>query len=148
MNQLTIIGHLGKDAAVKRVNDREFITFSVAVTERYKNQQGVEVENTTWFDCIYSPKSTAVAQYMKKGGQVLVQGKVSAEAFQNNQGAWMAGLKLQVRGIQLLGSANGGNQAQAGQPATAPVQQPAQAAQPAQAFQPAMTEGSEDDLPF
>ena len=72
MKLITIAGNLGKDCEVQSNQRGEFITFSVAVTEGSRENQ-----KTIWFGC--SSYQTNIAQYLKKGTKVVVQGSLSIE---------------------------------------------------------------------
>lgn len=101
-----LIGHLGKDANVKDVNGKTVINFSVAHTESFKNNEGVKIEKTLWVECAHWSDRTAIAQYLKKGTQVFVEGLPSIDTYTNTEGKAVAKLKLRVAQIQLLGSSN------------------------------------------
>lgn len=135
MKQLTIIGNLGYDASIKEANGHQFLEFSVAVTERYKKQDGTQVENTDWINVTYN--NTKVAQYLKKGMKVLVQGKMDVNVYQaKNNGGWRSSINIRAAQIEFLSPAkpNGTN---TGGPADAPAQ-------------PMLASGEKaaDDLPF
>ena len=111
MIKLQIIGHLGKDAEVKTLPDgKSVINFSVAHTEKYNEQT-----KTTWVECAKWGDKTTVAQYLKKGTQVYVEGTCDVRTWESN-GKSGASLQLRVANVQLLGSANG-NQTQEAQEA-------------------------------
>jgi single-strand DNA-binding protein len=113
---LTIcIGHLGKDAIVNQVNGKNVINFSVAHTKSYKNAQGQKIESTLWVDCAWWLDNTTVAQYLKKGTQVYVQGEPSVETYQTQDRQTRATFRIRVEQMQLLGSKQ-----QNGQPAVPP----------------------------
>jgi single-strand DNA-binding protein len=123
MQRLTIIGHLGQDAEVKDLGHNQVINFSVAVSESYVNKTTNEkVTNTTWYECAKWGNNTAVAQFLKKGQQVLVEGKPTARAWQKEDGSLVSVLGVSVLNLELLGSAKSENnsqpQAQAPQPQT------------------------------
>jgi single-strand DNA-binding protein len=103
MIKLQIVGNLGADCMLKEVNGKNVINFNVAHTERFKDSQGVLKERTTWVNCAYWTDRTAVAQYLKKGKQVYVEGWPEAEAFTNKENQPAAIIKLRVRDLQLLG---------------------------------------------
>jgi single-strand DNA-binding protein len=98
-----VIGHLGKDCVVNTVNGRNVINFTVAHTKKWKDAQGNQREDTTWLDCGWWLDKTAIAQYLKKGQQVFVEGEPSARAFTRNNGDLGASLNLRVTSVQLLG---------------------------------------------
>lgn len=53
MNRITLIGHTGHSAVSRATENGGMVTFSLAVSERRRNEQG-EWENsrTDWFDCV------------------------------------------------------------------------------------------------
>ena len=109
MIKTLLIGHLGKEAIVKVVNSKTVINFSVAHSEKYKNHEGVTVEKTLWVECAYWTDRTAIAQYLKKGTQVFVEGIPSVDIYTNAQGVTNAVQRLRVGNITLLGSKQEGS---------------------------------------
>lgn len=142
MQRLSIIGHLGNDATVKDLGQNQVINFSVAVSETYVNKTTNEkVTNTTWYECSKWGNNTVVAQYLKKGQQVYLEGKPTARAWQKEDGSLVAVLGLNVSDITLVGSAKSDS-------ASAPQ---AQGQQPNNSFADtpkAPVEEEYDDLPF
>jgi single-strand DNA-binding protein len=111
MIKMQIIGNLGKDCVVNTVNGKNVINFTVAHTEKFKDQQGNMQDKTTWVDCSYWTERTAVAQYLTKGKQVYAEGNPELRTYQKNDGTQGASLSLRVREVQLLGGRgdSGGN---------------------------------------
>jgi single-strand DNA-binding protein len=153
MQKAMIIGNLGKDAEVKEVNGSQFVSFTIADTNKRKTAAGEIVESTTWYDCTMN--KTNVFPYLKKGQQVMIIGRIYANAYISKQdehlGEAMAKMKFAVQELQLLGGVKNDNQ----QPA--PAQQPVaqypyaqQAVQQPQAQQATMEmpPDGDDDLPF
>jgi single-strand DNA-binding protein len=103
MIKLQIIGNLGKDCVVNTVNGKNVIHFNVAHTEKFKDNQGVNQEKTTWVECSYWTDKTAIAPYLTKGKQVFVEGSPEVRTFTRNDGTPGASLNLRVREVQLLG---------------------------------------------
>ena len=101
MLQVEIIGNIGNDAQVKDFNGKKYIAFNVAHSEKFKNQQGVETERTTWVS-VLKPGESAVAQYLKKGTPVFVRGDLSVKAYKDNAGNWQVGVNCLAREVQLL----------------------------------------------
>ena len=110
MIKLQIVGNLGGDCTLKEVNGKNVINFNVAHTEKFKDSQGNLKERTTWVNCAYWTDRTALAQYLKKGKQVYVEGSPEAEAYTNKENQPAATLKLRVRDLQLLGGNTDSNQ--------------------------------------
>ena len=145
MLQVEIIGNIGNDAQVKDFNGKKYIAFNVAHSEKFKNQQGVETERTTWVS-VLKPGESAVAQYLKKGKPVFVRGDLSVKAYKDNAGNWQVGVNCLAREVQLLPGGkrdqNAGTQQEApAEPATSTNVSSAPAASET-------GEGNADDLPF
>lgn len=84
MQRITLIGNLGKDAVIQDAGNQNAINFSVAVSEKFKNKDGVATEQTTWYDCTFWKKkdqSTEVAKFLLKGQKVFLEGKPTADIF-------------------------------------------------------------------
>jgi single-strand DNA-binding protein len=107
MIKLTAIGHLGKDATSNNVSGKTVINFAVAHTEKYKNQQGEQVDKTIWIDCAWWTDKVAVLPYLKKGTQVYIEGQPEASKYESNGNV---GVKLvcRIASVQLLGSKSDG----------------------------------------
>jgi single-strand DNA-binding protein len=77
MNQLTIIGFIGRDAETKSTQKGTQITrFSLATKETWKGNDGDRKEATTWHNIVaYGDGFAKLSAYLNKGAQVLVQGR-------------------------------------------------------------------------
>jgi single-strand DNA-binding protein len=105
MIKLQFIGYLGHDAVRKEVNGTPLLSFRAAHTRRFTNQQGEKHEHTTWVDCSLW-KQLNVAPFLTTGKQVYLEGTPSVESYVTNAGEPMAGLKLHVTRLELLGRLN------------------------------------------
>lgn len=108
MIKCSVLGHLGNDATVNVVNGRNVINFNCAHSEKYKDQNGVEVNKTTWVSCSYWSDKTGIAQYLKKGQMVYVEGQPDVKQYTANDGKQRVQLTLRVNSIHLCGGS--GNQ--------------------------------------
>ena len=82
LQKLELIGNIGADAKVHQFPDGKFaISFPLATSERWKDSEGNKKIQTTWFDCVKYSKSSAIAEYLKKGTQIRLEGKPSARAY-------------------------------------------------------------------
>lgn len=80
MNQITIIGNLGKDVEVKKYDDFNIGKFSVAVNEKVKGEDKTEWFNVSTFDKL----ADLCAQHIGKGSKVLVQGKLQSYKYEKD----------------------------------------------------------------
>jgi single-strand DNA-binding protein len=106
MIKMQLIGYLGKDSVVSNVNGKNVINMNVCHTEKYKDSQGVEHNKSLWINCSIWRDSTKVAEFLKKGTQVFVEGEPDVTIYKDAQNQPTAQLKLRVTDLQLLGGKN------------------------------------------
>lgn len=153
MIKLTAIGNLGKDCTVNTVNNKTVINFSVAHTEKFKDNMGVQKDKTIWVECAYWTDRTGIAPYLKKGSQVYVEGSPDLRTYTTKDGTTATSLTLRVQNVQLIGNkggSEGGVPAETGQGSSYNYSnnyntQPASQSSPQQPQE--ITEPM-DDLPF
>lgn len=64
-----ILGHAGRDAEIKTNGEKQWASFSIAVTDFPDN-------NTTWYRCsVWGKAAQRAVEKIKKGDTVMVQGK-------------------------------------------------------------------------
>jgi single-strand DNA-binding protein len=116
--KLTVIGNLGRDAIVRDVQGKSVISFSVAHTEKFKDNMGVQKDKTTWIECNYWSERTNLVPYLKKGNQIYVEGQPNIDVYENKDGQKVASIKLRVTLIQLLNNKSSENHPNSGNSAT------------------------------
>jgi single-strand DNA-binding protein len=121
MIKLQVIGHLGKDCVTNTVQGKNVINFSVAHTEKFKDQQGNQKDKTIWVECAYWTDRTGIAPYLRKGTQVYVEGSPEVRTYPKNDGSTGSSLSLRVFTVQLLGGRGetAGGESNYNQPAAA-----------------------------
>lgn len=98
------IGHLGADAIVQVADGREFVTFRIAHTRRFKSADGQVTEHTQWIDCVMNGRP-AVAPYLVKGQMVFVSGAADLRVYDSAKDhCKKAGLQVRCIAVELLGS--------------------------------------------
>lgn len=112
VNKATIIGNLGDDPIVRySPNGTAFANFSVATSETWKDKNtGEKRERTDWHNIVIQGKLAEVAgQYLKKGSQVYIEGKMRTRKYQGNDGQdkYITEVIVGMNGtMQMLGGAN------------------------------------------
>ncbi|MEQ4673709.1 single-stranded DNA-binding protein [Providencia vermicola] len=89
VNKSIILGNLGDDPNVRySPNGTAFANFSVATSETWKDKNtGEKRERTDWHNIVIQGKLAEVAgQYLKKGSQVYIEGKMRTRKYQGNDG--------------------------------------------------------------
>lgn len=86
MNNTTIAGRLTKDPDLRyTANGKAVANFTVAVNRPFKNTQG---ENEADFiNCVaFGKQAENLANYMKKGSMVGVEGRIQTGSYENKEG--------------------------------------------------------------
>jgi single-strand DNA-binding protein len=109
MNKTIVLGNIGKDAELRHHNGYSIINFSLAQTDNWKDSNGEKKSRTTWYDCALWRKEnqgTGIIDYLKKGQMVLIEGRVDARSWiDENSVTARHALKFEVKNIELVGSA-------------------------------------------
>jgi single-strand DNA-binding protein len=87
LNKVMLIGNLGKDAETRFTPSGTAVTnFTVATSRRWKDQQSGEwKDETDWHDVVLW-KSENVSQYLLKGKQVFVEGRLQTRSWEDQNG--------------------------------------------------------------
>jgi len=155
VNKVILIGHLGRDPELRYMpNGKAVANVSIATSESWKDRQtGERQERTEWHNVVFfSPLAEIVGQYLRKGSQVFVEGRLQTRKWQDkNTGQDRYATDIVANNMQMLGGRGGGGSANFEGREAASAQAPA--APPANASSPqAPPSGGEnefdDDIPF
>ena len=104
--QLIIIGNLGNEPELRYTASGVPVTsFNVAVNRRWTKEDGSPGEETTWFRVsAWRKLGETCAQYLHKGRQVMVIGRVSARAYTTADGEQRASLEVTALDVRFLGA--------------------------------------------
>ncbi len=83
LNKAVLIGNLTRDPELKAIpSGNKVCTFSLATNRTYKDAQGQRQEKTDYHNIVVWGKTAEnVAQYMKKGSQILVEGRMETRSW-------------------------------------------------------------------
>lgn len=86
LNRATLIGNAGKDPEVRNVQGGAKVAqFTLATTEKYKDRNGEQKENTEWHNIVTWNKAAEFAEkYVKKGSSLYVEGKIRTRSYEIN----------------------------------------------------------------
>ena len=146
VNRVTIIGNLGKDPETRYAPSGDAVTnITVATTETWKDKAtGEKREATEWHRVVFFGKLAEIAgQYLKKGSQVYLEGKLKTRKWQDKDGHKRYTTEINADEMKMLGGKGDGQQSE--------PQRQQQAPQRQQAQKPASGGGFnefDDDIPF
>lgn len=114
--QVMIIGNLGRDPELKRLDDGTPVcNFSVATNRTYKDADGEKVKKTTWWRvAAWRRLGEVCGEYLSKGRQVQVVGRMNADESGNprtwtdQDGNNRASYEIVALNVTFLGSGGGG----------------------------------------
>ena len=144
-----MIGNLGKDPEVRYLESGTAVAnLTLATTEKYKDRNGNQVENTEWHDLeMWEGLAKIAEQYLKKGNSIYVEGKIKTDSWQDDQGNKKYRTRIRVQQMTMLGGGGGGaSSGEASAKAAAPTSTPTDQA-PSETPAP-KRDNSIDDLPF
>ena len=106
LNHCQFIGRLGKDVELRFSGQNDAVaTFSLACGWKTKTKEGTEWINVT----IFGKLAEIAAQYLKKGSQVYVAGRMRTEKYTTKEGVEKYGTKIIADTMQMLGGKTDGS---------------------------------------
>jgi single-strand DNA-binding protein len=97
---------LGRDQETRYTPQGTAVSnFSLATTERRKDKSGEQQDITTWFRVsLWGKQAENIGQYLLKGRQVYVEGRLRTEEYTDRDGNKRMSLEVSATDVQLLGS--------------------------------------------
>lgn len=104
-NKITIVGYLGRDQEMRYTPQGTAVSnFSIATTERRKDKSGEFQDMTTWFRVsLWGKQAENLREYLVKGRQVYVEGRLRVEEYTDREGTRRHSLEVTASDVQLLG---------------------------------------------
>ena len=119
INKVIIVGHLGNDPEMRSMPNGEAVAnISVATSEAWTDKNtGDRREVTEWHRIVFYRKLAEICgQYLKKGAQVYIEGRLHTRKWQDQNGQDRYTTEIQGDVMQMLGtrpqSADGANNSQ------------------------------------
>lgn len=88
VNRVILIGNLGKDPEVRRLENGAVVAkFSVATNENYKDRSGEWQTQTEWHDIVvWRNLAERAESSLKKGMAIYLEGKLTHRSWQDQEG--------------------------------------------------------------
>jgi single-strand DNA-binding protein len=109
VNKVILVGNLGRDPETRYMPDGGAITnISIATTSTWKDKSGEKQEATEWHRIAFFGKLAEIAgEYLKKGSQVYVEGKLRTRKWQDKDGVEKYTTEVIADAMQMLGGRQG-----------------------------------------
>lgn len=103
-NKVILIGNVGKDPDCRKINEQPCCTFSLATSESYKDKNDEWQNLTEWHNIVTWRKTAEYCEkYLKKGMQVLVEGKIKSRSWQDkDSGKTVYATDIVVETVKIL----------------------------------------------
>jgi single-strand DNA-binding protein len=107
-NKITIVGNLGRDPELRyTAQGTPVCSFSIATNERRKDRTGEMQDHTTWFRVtLWNRMAETASQYLQKGKQVYIEGRLRVEEYIDRDGKPRHSLEVFGTDMQFIGSRN------------------------------------------
>jgi single stranded DNA-binding protein len=105
--EIELIGYVGKDPILPKPNEYpNFVTFSVGVSRTWKDKQGKEQKETTWFECNTNSESLAkvIKAYVTQGTGILIKGYPKVKVYIDKSGEAKGSIEVNISRLNLLTS--------------------------------------------
>jgi len=104
MNRVVLVGRLTKDPELRYTQSNKAVaTFTIAVNRQFTNVNGER--EADFINCVvWGKPAENVSRYMKKGGQVGVDGRVQTRNYQANDGTRRYVTEVVAESVQFLES--------------------------------------------
>jgi single-strand DNA-binding protein len=104
-NKITIVGYLGRDPELRYTPQGTAVcNMSIATTEKRRDASGETEEHTIWFRVTaWGRQAELAAEYLAKGRQVYVEGRLRREEYTDREGIQRTSLEVNASDIQFLG---------------------------------------------
>ena len=118
VNKAMIIGNLGADPGLRFTQSgSQVATFSVATTERWKDQEGQLQEQTEWHRIVVWGKLAEICgQYLHKGSKVYIEGRLQTRKWTDQNGIERYITEIVAREMKMLDVKKDVQQQQQGNP--------------------------------
>ena len=106
LNKVMLIGYVGKAPEMKYTPGNVAVAnFSVATSESFKDKNGAQQDRTEWHRIVTFGKTAEVmGEYLKKGQQVYVEGKLQTRSWDDDKGAKRYITEVVAFSVQFLGT--------------------------------------------
>ncbi|MBL6969083.1 MAG: single-stranded DNA-binding protein, partial [Gammaproteobacteria bacterium] len=111
VNKVILVGNLGQDPDVRYTADgRAIANISIATTDSWKDKNtGEQQDRTEWHRVVFFNRlAEIVSEYLKKGAQVYVEGRLQTRKWQDKDGNDRYTTEIVASEMQMLGGRSGG----------------------------------------
>jgi len=104
VNKVILVGNVGKDPEIKVASTGNAIaTFSLATTDRTKDQTGNWTDRTEWHNLVaFARTAEIVRDYVKRGSKLYIEGRIQTRSWDDKDGQKKYRTEIIVNDLVLL----------------------------------------------
>lgn len=105
-NRVNLIGNLGQNPETKKLDSGKKVAhFTLATSDDYKNSEGQKIKETTWHNIVaWNGLAELAGNYLKKGSQVAVEGRIVYRSYEDKNGATKYITEIVINDLMMLKS--------------------------------------------
>ena len=110
-NKVILLGNLTRDPELRYTPQGSAVCeFALALNSVYTNKQtGQKVEEVSYIDLVaWGKTGETIAEYMKKGRQIMVEGRLKQDRWEAQDGKKMSKVRVTVESFTFVGARPGG----------------------------------------
>jgi single-strand DNA-binding protein len=136
-NKVLLMGNLTRDPQLSYTpNQTPVVDFGMAMNRRWTGQDGSQRDETCFVDCrMFGKRAEVVNKYCKKGNPLFVEGRLTFDSWEAQDGSKRSKLRVTVENFEFIGGGGGSGGGSGG-------------GFNRSGNQPSTPQASDDDIPF
>jgi single-strand DNA-binding protein len=136
-NKVLLMGNLTRDPQFSYTpNQTPVVDFGMAMNRRWTGQDGSQRDETCFVDCrMFGKRAEVVNKYCKKGNPLFVEGRLTFDSWEAQDGSKRSKLRVTVENFEFIGGGGGSGGGSGG-------------GFNRSGNQPSTPQASDDDIPF
>lgn len=109
LNKVLLMGNLTRDPQLSYLpSQTPVVEFGMAMSRKFKKQDGSMAEDTCFVDCrLFGKRAEVVNKYFKKGDPIFVEGRLQFDQWQAQDGSKKSKLRVFVENFEFIGKGGG-----------------------------------------
>jgi len=104
-NRVILMGNMTRDPQLTYTpSQTAVVDFGLAINRKWKSQGGEEKEETCFVDCrMFGKRAEVINQYCKKGNPLLVEGRLTYDQWEAQDGSKRSKHRVTIENFQFIG---------------------------------------------
>ena len=109
LNKVLLMGNMTRDPQLSFLpSQTPVVEFGMAMSRKFKKQDGSMAEDTCFVDCqLFGKRAEVVNKYFKKGDPIFVEGRLKFDQWQAQDGSKKSKIRVFVENFEFIGKGGG-----------------------------------------